>query len=108
MSAMTARFSTRSEEIDRLDREASLLAAKMEELAALPEKLQREREEREQTLPPPDDLADRERQSKFENMATRGEVSNRRRAQTRSLLLLFLLIASAAALLSWLVSMIQA
>lgn len=108
MLAMTSRFTSESEEIARLEREKSLLTAKIEEAAALPERLQREWEERERTLPPPDDLADRERRSKFEDMATRGEVSNRRRAQTRSLLLLFLLIAAAAALLSWLVAMIQA
>ncbi len=104
---MPVPMSSQSEEIERLEREASLLAAEIEELSTLPEKLQRERDEQEKTLPRPDYLDDLRRQSDFEDMATRGEITNRRRAQTRSMLLLILLLAAAAAMLSWLVSKLQ-
>ena len=105
---MSFRENPRSEELERLEREASLLSAQIDEIIALPERLQREKLEREQTLPPPEDLADRIRESEFEEKVCRGELANRKRAQSRSLFLLFLLIAAACALLLWLVSTIQA
>lgn len=91
------------EELDELELRSRELDNKIAELEVLPEQLELEIREREETLPPPEDLAERERQRHFEEQATRGEIRNERRTQGRSLLLMFLLLTATAAVISWIV-----
>jgi hypothetical protein len=94
-------------ELEKLRAQEQELARQIEELKKAPEKIQREREERAATLPPLDDLADRQRRRDFEEKASRGQVRNERRAQRSSLFLTFLLIAAVALLASWLFKMLK-
>jgi hypothetical protein len=81
------------------------LEAQIRDASAEPEKILREAQEQAVTLPPPDDLADRHRLRKFEQVASRGQVRNERRTQGRSLLLLFLLLTATAMLAAWVIRM---
>jgi len=81
------------------------LDAKIAAAAAVPEQLELKMREKETTIPAPDDLAERERQRRFEDQATRGQVRNERRTQGRSLLLLLLLLLATAAMISWIVTL---
>lgn len=93
--------------LDTLDEEQRKLDAKIEELKAIPKQLELEMIEQESTLPPPEDLEDRRRQREFAERAARGQVRNERRTQGRSLLLMFLLLAATAAMIAWVVALIQ-
>lgn len=91
------------EELDELELRRRELDDQIAELEVLPEQLELEMREREETLPPPEDLAERERQRHFEEQAARGQIRNERRTQGRSLLLMFLLLTATAAVISWIV-----
>ena len=94
-------------EIEQLEREDLALAAQINELASLPERLRNERRERDQTLPPLDDLNHHKRQSLFEQKASRGEIANRRRVQNYSAFLFVLLLCAALASLVWIYDLYQ-
>jgi len=100
----------------RLQEELDLDALKQEEeqlrilecsLAELPKKLAREIKERATMMPPHPDIAERERMKRHEEAVTRSEVTNLARAQTRSLSLLFLLLAATGALIWWSIRLMQ-
>lgn len=93
------------EAIREIERE---LEAQIRNASAEPEKILREAQEQAVTLPPPDDLADRHRLRKFEQIASRGQVRNERRTQGRSLLLLLLLLTATALLAAWVIRMFTA
>ncbi len=95
--------SRKSKEVDELELRRRELEQKIAELEGVPEQLELEMRESNETLPPPDDLAERERQRHFEEQAARGQIRNERRTQGRSLLLMFLLLAATAAVISWIV-----
>jgi len=71
------------------------------ECAELPKKLERERKERESTMPPLADFADRVRLHHYEETVSRGEITNVRRDQNRSLMLFFMLFVATASLVWW-------
>ena len=93
----------RPEELDELDVRRRELDEKIAELESVPEQLELEMMESERTLPPPDDLAERQRVAYFEEQAARGQVRNERRTQGRSLLLMFLLLTATTAMVFWIV-----
>lgn len=92
-------------EVEEIDLARRQLEEQIAELEALPKQLELEMLEQESTLPPPDTVADRARQRRFEEQAARGQIRNERRTQGRSLLLLFLLLGATAAMISWIVSL---
>ena len=96
------------EELDALKEMERRLEEEIRSASAEPEKILREAQEQAVTLPPPDDLADRHRLRKFEQVASRGQVRNERRTQGRSLLLLFLLLAATAMLAAWVIKLFTA
>lgn len=95
--------SRKSGEVDELELRRREIDERIAELEGMPEQLELEMREREETLPPPEDLAERERQRHFEEQAARGQIRNERRTQGRSLLLMFLLLTATAAVISWIV-----
>jgi hypothetical protein len=64
-------------------------------------RMQLERAERESTIPPPDDIRERQERRKHEDAVSRGDVKNILREQNRSLFLLVTLSAATAALIWW-------
>lgn len=93
------------DELDQLNDASRELDQRIAELEALPNQLELELIERESTIPPPDDILDRDRHRRFEEQAARGEIRNERRAQGRSLLLMALLLAATGALISWMIQL---
>lgn len=83
------------------------LEANIEELRSLPDKLRREREDKENTIPPPDDALERTRRRSLEERMSRGVIANERRAQGKSFMLLILLTATTGALLFWIWQVMQ-
>ena len=77
------------------------LLRRQKEAADLPKRLEREKNERDRTMPPLDGLDDRIRAKRHEDAVTRGEFRNMQKAQSRSLLLLFALICATIALIAW-------
>lgn len=67
-----------------------------------PEKLQKEEEERIQTLPAPDEITQRRREVEFFDRLSRGELKNERRHQAKNGVLLALLVCALLAVCLWL------
>lgn len=102
MAKTSASLSATDAELKRIQQEELRLLADQKRAAELPKLLERERKERDSTLPPLLDAHDRARAKRHEEeIATRGAVRNAQKAQTRSLLLLFMLICATAALIAW-------
>ena len=93
-------------ELDEIRKAQRELEERIAQAQSVPEQIQLELEELESTIPAPDDLVERERARRFEEQATRGQVRNERRTQGRSLLLLFLLLAATAAVISYIVKIL--
>ncbi len=66
-----------------------------------PERERQAEEERLRTLPPPSEIQDRLRERKFMDQLSRGELKNEIRNQTKSGLLLLLLILATLAIGWW-------
>ena len=94
-----------ADELDLFDLEARRVEEQIAELESLPEQVERERRERDATIPPPDHLAEMERLRRFEEQAARGEIRNERRTQGRSLALMVLLLTATLAVISWIVTL---
>ncbi|MGB0291062.1 MAG: hypothetical protein ACPGIA_00635 [Luteolibacter sp.] len=94
-------------ELDALLAHEQELMEREREFARNQERIKRERHEREHTMPPLDELKDRERRRKHEETVSRGEVANIRRVQNRSLMMLLLLVAATAALIWWGIRLMQ-
>ena len=71
------------------------------EIAELPQKLAEERKERESTMPPHPEIADRRRRKLHDELVSRGAVANVRRDQSRSLTLSILLLVATGSLIWW-------
>ena len=96
------RFMQEELALEEISRQAEDLERKHKELSELPKKVARERKERDNTLPPMNDIQELERQKRMEDeFASRGEWRNLRKAHNGSLALLFLLCASTCALIAW-------
>jgi hypothetical protein len=89
-------------ELQRLQKQELELLEDQKRIAELPKLLERERKERDSTLPPFLDAEERARARRHEEeLATRGAVRNAQKAQNRSLLLLIMLVFATAALIAW-------
>ncbi len=89
-------------ELERLRQQELELLAKQKQVSELPKLLEKEKREREITMPPLADIQDRTRTKRYEEeLATRGAVRNLQKAQNRSLLLIFMLLAATCALVAW-------
>jgi hypothetical protein len=89
-------------ELQHCEAEAQLLAKKLEQARELPQRLAREKLAHENTMPPLDRVGEITRRKHYEQqMATSAKTRNLLKTQTRSLLLLFLLILATAALIAW-------
>lgn len=84
-----------------LSEEQARLEATIAATLAEPDRLKKQLEENNATLPPTDDFLERKRQRDFEERATRGKVRNEHKSQRRSLMLLVLLVTASACLVAW-------
>ncbi|MCB1133379.1 MAG: hypothetical protein KDN05_19820, partial [Verrucomicrobiae bacterium] len=71
------------------------------EIAENRQRIAEERIERESTIPPLEEIREREARKKYEETVSRGEIANLVRTQNRSLLLLVLLVTAACTLVWW-------
>ncbi len=95
-------------ELQRIREEEKALRQAEKMCADLPKKLEAERIERELTMPPLHSLEERERLNQYEQaLATRKQYRNVLKAQSSSVLLLFMLIAATAALIAWSLRLMQ-
>ena len=86
-------------ELERLRQQELELLAKQKQVSELPKLLEKEKRDRESTMPPLADIQDRTRAKRYEEeLATRGAVRNLQKAQTRSLLLFLMLLTATVAL----------
>jgi len=89
-------------ELAKLREEEQRLLQQQKEITELPKKLERERHERDRTMPPLESLKERERARKHEQaLATRGGLRNLQKAQNRSILLLIMLVLATCSLVAW-------
>lgn len=68
-----------------------------------PQRLNEQRERERNTIPPPDDFADRRRERRFYAELSRGQVINERRHRTRNTVLCVLFLAAIGAVAYWIV-----
>ncbi len=95
----------KAEDFAEMERQKEALQAQINELQSFieeaPEKLQREEQERLQTMPAPEELAQRRRENEFAQRLTKGELKNERRNQTRNALLFVLITAAIVCVSLW-------
>lgn len=95
-------------ELAELRRMEEALERQRREMEQLVREVPRRKQEAMATMPPPDDLRDREREHKFYlELATRGEVRNEIRAQAGNTLVLLMLVAATAAVILWMIQMVH-
>ena len=95
------------EELNALREAERLLAERHREFAGLPGRLEQELRERECTMPPLAEIADRRRLKEHEDNLTRREVGNILRAQGRSAVMVIMLLAATCALVWWGLKLMQ-
>lgn len=72
-----------------------------QEVVKLPARLERERRERESTMPPMAEIREREQLKRFERSLSRGEIENTLRIQRQSLAMMLLLATATVLMLLW-------
>lgn len=88
-------------ELDALLATEEELRQKELEFTRSQQRIERERSEREVTMPPLEEVRIRERERRHQEIVTCGEVANVRRTQSRSLLMLLLLLVATGSLIWW-------
>jgi hypothetical protein len=88
-------------ELDQLREAEQKLLKLQQEFLQIPKKLAQEQKERESTMPPLAEIEERRRRNEHDQLVSRGQVANIQRDQSRSLLLLFLLIIATGTLIWW-------
>lgn len=83
------------------------LLLRQKEYAEIPKRLAQELKDRESTMPPLAEIEDRRRRKEHDMIVSRGEVSNILRDQTRSFLLLILLVTATGSLIWWGLKLMQ-
>jgi len=94
-------------ELDEVVFQQTELEQRMREFERNRLELERNRAENERTIPPMQELSDRQKWSQHEQTITRGEVANVRRDQNQGLLLLVLLITATGTLIWWGLKLMQ-
>lgn len=104
--------SKKKADLSEIENQKAALQAQIDDLQNFikeaPEKLQKEEQERLQTMPAPDELAQRKRENDFANRLTKGELKNERRHQARSAVLFILLLAAIICVSLWVYRIIAA
>lgn len=77
------------------------LTAAHQEIVKLPAKLEREKRDRERTMPPMQELKERDEIRRFEQSLSRGQIENVLRTQRHSFFLSVLLALTTALMLAW-------
>jgi hypothetical protein len=88
-------------DLEEVQRRKAMLAEQIAGLEQLPEQIRRERQERENTLPPRDLLERIAREKEFDKKVSSGEVANVKQELARNSAMTILLLIAAAALLWW-------
>lgn len=88
-------------ELNELRETEQQLLLRQKEFAEIPKRLAQELKERECTMPPLAEIEERRRRIEHDQIVSRGEVSNILRDQSRSFLLLVLLLAATGSLIWW-------
>ncbi len=88
-------------ELTALREAARKLDEEHQQIIKLPAKLEREKRERETTMPPLAEIKDRYEINRFEQSLSRGQIENVMRTQRQSFFLLILLVAATALMLGW-------
>ncbi len=101
------RLTAEDQELLALRQSEQELMRRQKEFADLPRKLAAEMLERERTMPPLPEIAERKRRREHEENVSRGEAKNIVRDQRRSLVLLFLLLTATATLIWWGLQLMQ-
>jgi hypothetical protein len=102
MATSSSRRSRRNPEFEELRKLELELARKQKQMAELPKLLEKERRESACTMPPLADHYQMVRTRRYEQeIATRGEIRNIQKAQTRSLLLIVTMLMATVALIAW-------
>ena len=94
-------------ELDQIRETQQQLLARQKEFAANQKRMALERAERERTIPPLDEIEEREKRKAHESFVHRGLITNARRTQNRSLAMLFLLLTATASLVWWGLQLMQ-
>lgn len=94
-------------ELNQLREAEQRLRLLQKECAEIPKKLAQEQKDRECTMPPLAELEDRIRMKAHDELVSRGEVTNILRDQSRSLVLLLLLVTATATLIWWGINLMQ-
>ncbi|QTN34246.1 hypothetical protein HZ994_18610 [Akkermansiaceae bacterium] len=71
------------------------------DVVQLPARLERERRERDSTMPPMAEIREREQIRQFERSLSRGQIENTLRAQRQSLAMMLLLATATVLMLFW-------
>ena len=94
-------------ELSKIRESQQQLRLREKEAAEIPKRLAAEIKERECTMPPLAEIMERAARKRHEQTVSRGEVSNILRDQSRSTMLLLLLITATAALIWWGMKLMQ-
>ena len=94
-------------ELRALCQEDQNLLLRQRECAEIPKKLAQELRDRECMMPPLPEVADRARRKEHELIVSRGQVANILRDQSRSVMLLVLLLTATGSLIWWGVKLMQ-
>lgn len=94
-------------ELDQIREAEQQLILREREIAENEKRIARERIERESTMPPLEEIEKRKKRKSHEQIVSRGEVTNVRRDQSRSLMMLFLLVAATCSLVWWGIKLMQ-
>lgn len=94
-------------ELDELIQREQELVRLQNEYAKLPQKLAQEERDRQNTMPPLEEIEERKRRKNHEHTISRGQATNIMRDQSRSVLLLFALLAAIGSLIWWGVKLMQ-
>jgi len=94
-------------ELDEVLARQQELRRRLQEFERNQKEIERSRAERECTIPPLDEIFEREKRRQHEMLASRGEIINVRRDQNHGILLLLLLITATGSLVWWGLQLMQ-
>ncbi|MEP2776317.1 MAG: hypothetical protein ABJQ29_05410 [Luteolibacter sp.] len=89
------------QELNALREREKRLEREHKEFVQLPAKLEREKKERDATMPPMAEIREREQINRFEANLSRGQIENVLRTQRQSLGMMLLLAAATGMMLLW-------
>jgi hypothetical protein len=94
-------------ELDQIRETQQQLQERKREFAENQKRIARERAERESMMPPLDEIQIRRSRKEHESNVNRGVITNARRTQNRSIVMLLLLVMATASLIWWGVRLMQ-